>query len=290
MNATTGVFGPIHVAHVPAPESAPVPLLTAVETLDECRSARARGDVDTTLRLSAAAQSLAADEEAWEVEFWAATAPGVMHMGRAEPGEAVGHFRNALDVALHRGLTSLLGSSYHNLYLAARDSESTSTVSARRYRAASFELYRDVNPRNPRIVALMADWAEDNFSRNRSAETASDALQHWRACPPSLPGPKERMLAACNMVVAAAWLGIRPRYRDGMFALDAALADLDDRECTSVALAHASTGAARMRDYARAVSLAETALRIAVARSEPVAEERAREVLDAALAERPVHV
>lgn len=259
-------------------------LPTASETLQAARTARARGDVDGCLRLSTSAASKAGDEGDWSTAFWAMLAPAAMHMGRAEPEDALGHYRNALDVALEHGLCKLLGESYHGLYLAARDCRND--PQSRRYRATSFELYRDTNSRNPRLVALMADWAEEAFDLNPCPETAADALQHWRACPTSLPGPKERMLAACNLVVASAWLNLRPRYREGLSALESAFGELPDHEYAAVALAHASTGAARMKDYPRAASLAERALRIAVERQEGIPEMRAREALSVALADR----
>jgi tetratricopeptide (TPR) repeat protein len=265
-----------------------VHLLTASETLAEARDARARGDVDVCLRLSVSALSQAEEDGDGETAFWSATAPGVMHLNRAEMDPARGHFWNAVQIALERGLTHLLGNSYHNLYLSAR--EGPDGTSTRRYKATAFELYRDVNPRSPRLAALMADWAEEEFVRRPSTDTAAGALQHWRACPSSLPSPRDRMLAACNQIVAAAWIGLPVRYREGLSALDRAFSSLPDHESAALALAHAATGSLRMRDYPEAASLAERALSIAAERQEGVLEVRAREVLNAALAERPISI
>lgn len=260
-----------------------MPIPTASETLIDARAARARGDVDGCLRLSVLAMDKAKQQGDTVTEFWACIAPGVMHLGRGEPHEAAGYFRFALDTALRRGLTGLLGAAYHDNYLAARDAGELHE--AKRFRAVAFEIYRDTDARNPRIAGLMADWAEEGMMYRPSEETAAFALQSWRACPASLPGPKERLVAACNLVVASAWLRLWPRYRDGMLSLETSLADLADDENVSIALSHACTGVVRMKDYQRAIRLAESAVRIAGARGEHVAEQRAREVLGVALAE-----
>lgn len=256
---------------------------TATETLEAARDARSAGEVDRCLLLSAAAQSLARDEHDAESAFLAARMPGRMFYIRGESDTASGFFREALHIALESGLTLKLPIIYHDLYVAHRD---VGSEAAKRYCATATELYLDLNHRNPRLTALMADAAEGRFMMNPCTDTAADALQAWRSVPASLSDHSERFLAGCCMMVSAAWLSIRCRYADGVRLMEGAFPNLPDHEGASLALSYGATGAMKARDYLRASHMAAEAVRIAVARGEAIAEARAREVLAAALAER----
>lgn len=262
--------------------------MSALETLEKARAARAAGDVGTCLVLSSAALFEAEEEGDAQTAYLAAVCPGRMYMGRGEPSEALGHFRNALDVALQHGLTRKLANAYHNLFSASV--ESANTDAAKRFFAVSFEVYRDIDPRDPRLTALFADAAEGKLMQTPSQDTAADAMQGWRACTACMNDPQSRLYASANIIVASAVLGIRSRYADALSTLEDAFALLPDHEGAAMAIAHASLGVSRMRDHQRAASLAERALGIAVERGEGVAEDRAREALDAALAERAARV
>lgn len=260
---------------------------TATETLEAARDARSAGDIDRCLTLSAAAQSLASDEHDADTAYLSARNPGRMFAIRGEHELAAAYFNEALHVALAGGLTLRLPQIYHDLFVSNRD---LGSEAAKRYCATATELYLDLNHRNPRLTALIADAAEGRFMMNPSPETAADALQAWRAVPASLNDHAERFLAGCSMMVAAAWLGIRCRYEDGVKLVEGAFPCLPDHEGASLALAYGATGALKARDYLRASHMAAEAVRIAVARGEAVAEGRAREVLSSALAERPTPV
>lgn len=259
---------------------------TATETLEAARDARSAGEVDRCLLLSAAAQSLATDEHDTDTAFLAACVPGRLYLSRAEPEEAVPFYREALEVALSGGRTIRLPQIYHDLYLACRDSGSFDAP-AKRYCATAFELYHDLNPRQPRLAGLMADQAEARFMARPCPETAADALQQWRALPTSLQGAAERFFAGCNAMVSAAWLGLHTRYRGGVETMSAAMEELSGHEGVALGLSHAATGSLKIGDYPRALRLAESAVRIARERGEGIVEARAAEVRDAALAERP---
>lgn len=259
---------------------------TAVETLAAARAARSAGDAEGCALLSAASLSLAQDEHDADTAFLAASTPGHFHIYRGEPELAEDHFRHGLNVALSGGLTLRLPMAYHDLHNAAR--ESRNNESARRFFATAVELHLDLNPRNPRLTALLADAALSAFVQRPNADTAADALQAWRAVPASLAGSSERFLSGCYMMAAAAWLGIDSRYRDGFQRIEESYPQMDSYEGASLALSFAATAATNIRDYPRAAYMAERAFSIAVARGERIAAEQARFVLDAALAERPV--
>lgn len=226
----------------------------------------------------------ARDEGDADAAFLAACMPGKLYLYRGEPRDALGHLRMALDVALTHGLTRRLPEVFHDLYVACRDAEND--AKAKRYFGCAMELYLDTDPGNRRITALVADEAESRFMREPSSENAADAMQAWRGVPASLKGAQERFLSGCSLAASAAWLGIECRYNDGIEALELAYPDLPNHEAASLGLSHAASGALRMREYPRALCLADRAVSVATARGETVAVARAEEVRCAALAER----
>lgn len=226
----------------------------------------------------------ARDERDWESEYLASVVPGHMYLRRGDASNALGFYRQALDTALSRNLVRWLAPSYHDLALCCAQADSFD--SAEKFGGAALRLYLDVDARSPLLTAFLADRAEARFSREPSPEHAADALLAWRSVPAVLHGARERLLAACNLLVASAWLDIRSRYHDGADALETAFAELPDRECSALALAHASTGAAKMCDYPRALSWANRAVLIATERGELSALARAEEARHLALAER----
>lgn len=236
------------------------------------------------LLLSAAAMQEARDERDWESEYLASVVPGHMYLRRGEARDALGHLRMALDVALAHGLTQRLPEAFHDLFVGARDAESDGR--AKRFFGCAMELYLDLDPGNRRITALVADEAESRFVREPNVESAADAMQAWRGVPASLKGAQERFLSGCSLATSAAWLGIECRYNDGLEALEKAFHGLPNHEGAALGLAHAATGALRMREYPKALALADRAVSIATARGETVAVARANEVRCAALAER----
>ena len=256
---------------------------TAAQTLAEARSARARGDVNACLRLSALTMDRAAEERAPDMAFLAACAPGRLFVTRGEPAEAIGWYRYALDVAMEGGLTRRLPEVFHDLFAASRDKGDTEQ--ARRYFSTSVELYLDAHAGNPRLVALYADAAEGAFMRRPTTETAADALLQWRSFSAANASHADRFLGGCSIMAAAAWLGIRSRYDAGVALVGESFPFLPDLLGVSMALLHGAGGALRARDYPRAADMASEALRIAGERGEVVAESKARDVLSAALAE-----
>lgn len=229
----------------------------------------------------------ARDEGDHDTAFLAACMPGKLYLYRGEPRDALGHLRMALDVALSHGLTRRLPEVFHDLYITCRDAEND--AKAKRYFGCAMELYLDTDPGNRRITALVADEAETRFMREPTQENAADAMQGWRGVPASLKGAQERFLSGCSLATSAAWLGIECRHNDGMEALELAYPELPNHEAVSLGLCHAATGALRMREYPRALSLAGRALSVATARGEVVAAARAEEVRSLALAERSAH-
>jgi tetratricopeptide (TPR) repeat protein len=258
--------------------------VSASDTLHQARLARGAGDVSRCLLLSAAATQEARDERDHDTAFLAACMPGKLFAFRGEAGESLGYLRMALQVALDKGLTQRLPEIYHDLFISSRDAENDEK--ARKFYGCALRLYLDINPGNRRITALVADEAESRFMREPSTENAADAMQAWRGVPASLKGAQERFLSGCSLATSAAWLGIECRYEDGLSAMEEAFPDLPNYEGVALGFAHAATGALRMREYPRALSLADRAVSIDTARGEVVAAARAEEVRIAALAER----
>lgn len=257
---------------------------TAADTLVEARAARSCGDVDACVRLAVLTMDKAKDERAPDVAFLAACAPGRLYASRAEPHEATGWYRTALEVALEYGLTRRLPECYHDLHVVSRDDGET--AQARRYFSTATELYLDVSAGHPRLVALYADASEAAFMRQPSPETAADALLCWRSFSAALAAPADRFLGGCSIMVAAAWLGLRGRYWDGVALMEDAYPRLPDHLGVSAALLHAASGSLKARDYPRGLALAQEALSIARVRGEGIVEAKARETIKAALAER----
>lgn len=244
--------------------------------------------MDSCLLLSAAAVQEARDEGDRETEFLAACTPGALYAYRAEPNEALGHYRFALAIALGHGMPIRAAECYHDLHLAAREAGNHSK--AKSFFVTSLELHLDINPSNRRITGLLADEAETRFLVEPTLKNAHDALNGWRSVPGSLTGSRERFFAGCSLMVVAAWLGagFAGRYKDGIKALEESLPKLTSHEGVAFGLAHAATGALRARDFPTAEQLVERAIRIAVERGETAVREKADEVRTAVLAERPV--
>ena len=258
--------------------------LTATETLAEARAARARGDVDATLRISALAMDKAKDERLPDVAFLAACAPGGLYINQGMRNEASGWYQHALQLALEYGLTGRLAEVYHDLFAVARDGGDEEQ--SRRLFSTALELHLDTRQSNPRISALFADKAEGLFMRDPTPEHAADASRQWKSACASLSGPAERFLAGCSILVCGAWLECPRQYSQGAEIIAENYSRLPNHYGTSLALSHAACGAIRARDYKRAACYACEALRVAAERGEGLCEERARYVLGEALAER----
>lgn len=257
--------------------------MSALETLNLARAARGEGDVDRCVMLSAAALQDATDEGDGETAWNAAIAPGRAYLNRGEANEALGYFRWALDVAGRMGLTYRLANSYHWLSLASR--EAGNDDACRRLAGTALELYH-MNPRDRHMANLVADLALADFERYPSAENAAYCVQTFRAAPVSVPTPINRLFSAANVMLTAATLGVRCRYRDAAEALESTFAVLPDHEGVAQALVQGAKGAAAALDYPLSATLCERAELIAETRGELRMLEMAREVKESALAEK----
>jgi len=260
---------------------------TALDTVQMARFARGIGDVPACLSLSDAAVRQAGDERYPDAAYVAAEVPGRMYMGRNEPREAEAHYRYALDLVRLYNLRNRLGGALHDLALAVR--EKGDYAQFRALSSEAFERYHEHNPRDPCITGLLADVAAGAFERDPgNREKASAALAAWRPVPVSMKTPRYHMAAAAQQMVTAAALGLGSSYRYASNALDWYVLDMPDREAVAMTLVYAAGGSLMHGDFHRAAELAREAERIAVLREETTVAEQAREVLNAALAERPM--
>ena len=248
------------------------------------RFARGIGDVDGCLTLAACAERQARDDHEYDLAFLAACVPARMYLRRCEADLAVAHYRNAHDLALCHGLAHRLGEVQHDLYISCRDAGNDTAALA--YYGKATECYLERS--DPRIAGLLADRAEGRFMAVPSAETASAAMEHWRALPCTMPGIVERFFAGCNLMTAAAWLGSGKRYRDGLAMVEDAFPSLPSHEGAAAGLADAATGALTAKDFPTGLRLSESALSIARERGEAIVMQKALLARDAALAEKVV--
>lgn len=258
--------------------------MTALDLLTAARAARAAGDIAPCVAQAGAVACAAEAEDDRETAYHAHACVGRAHLARGEPELALGYYRWALDAAMHGGLVRWLAPAYHDLMLASR--EAGNPAAAKRYAGTAFDLYRDYDPRTPHLSGLIADMAQSEFEAAPDEHTAAYALQAWRAVPVSLPEPRFRLTAAANQMASASVLNIRGRYSTALNDLEVAFAALPDHEGAGACLVQAARGAAGMKEYEDSARLAERAALLAERRGEDRIVERARHVLDCALAER----
>lgn len=260
--------------------------MSATETLEQARTARAAGDVGLCVELSARALSEAREAREWETAYLAAAAPGRMYMDREEPGYALMHVRAALDVAREGGLCHWLGPCYLDLSIASY--EAGNWWAARRFLGTGLDIFYDMYPLHPRSQALSANLAWQSFDASPSPETARDAHKSYVALERVLPTPDVHVYSAARRARAAAALHCPRRYSEAVSHFDRSFGLLTSYEGVASDLTNVAAGACAYGDFPSAARYAERAILMAGARDEPRVRERAEGVRDAALSERRV--
>lgn len=262
------------------------PLLASV------RAARRIGDVRECERLATECVRVAEACRDAESAFHALTAPGLLHLSRAEPNEAIPFLEAALDVARSGNLREWHGPALHNLFIAHRDTGNCRA--GRKLAWGALEIYGDRYEGN-RIPLLIADVEEGRLTFTPSREAASDALRAWRGAVYNGRSPRERLCARVNAMFAASLLYpddpiyFRKRFFEGADGYQDALDEAvraGEAEDVARTLVEASVASSRIGDFKRAAAVAGDAISIALSRGETVVAEAAGEARMAAMAER----